>query len=536
MTSVLIADSVEEELRQTMKKHGIDFNYQPDISPEELLSAIPDYEGLIVRSRTQVTEEVLGRGKRLEIIGRPGVGTENIDVETATQNGIAVVYSPYANITSVAEQVVQSILGFYRPLSRFDHEVKEGRWPKGEIPIQQIEGKTIGILGYGNVGEVLAKRLENFGADIVYHDPYTTKHPPYPNVPLDELFLISDVVSVHTQGAEGIVTQELLESMPPGGIFVNTARPNVLEPGSLENALQRRNDLRAAIDVHSEEGPGYKLLSEFSERVILTPHVAGSSQEAQKQAAIDIGSQVVDYLDMGIASSFANQGLLRVSPDYYPHLRTAWHMANVASSQGWNGKQPAILQIQTDKELRQCRDDALKIASSIGSNRALGSKVNWLNPPDTGNVRFGGRELETPYGNSVEVTANIGDRKISATGSPDNGSTFLRHLQVYSGGTANTYSGISHPMDGVRAIFLYEDSPGALEVLSGMAASYGLNIVESSQRTSENRSSALSMFTLEGSPEYMLKFTNHLPDLNYLNVSPRGKKRRLTVHDAFVIQ
>ncbi len=528
MTSVLVADSVESELRQILEKSGIGVEYLPNISPEDLLAAVRDHEGLVVRSRTRVTKDVIDRGNKLKIIGRPGVDVDTIDVPSATGRGIAVINAPYANIYSVAEYVLAAIQHIYRPLEQLDASTKAGRWEKSSDS-RELRGRRVGIVGFGNVGEEVAKRLAGYGVEIVFHDPYTTKSPPYPHVPLDELFAGCDIVTVHTKGAKGIVTQNLLESMPEGAIFINAARHYVLENDALEAALRNRPDLRAAIDVYEVEKAGPKPLAEFGNRVLLTPHIAGSTKEAQTKAAIETGSQIVDYLRTGVAADFANEGITRFPHEVYPSLQTAWAMSYLVSQ--WNGKPPAAIEVVPSRGLRR-HAEALTRAAAIGHQRAGGKPSTWLRAEPYGNVVSGVREripVGGSYENFVTVTANPGhaEEEVSAVGSLNSeGVPTLRSLREYSGDESNIYH-VNRPMTGQLTLLLHEDAIGAAEVVFRKSRELGLNVLGTSHMVSGSERYALWVLQPKGGNYPNLK------DLKTLEITSPSGQRELKVYHAF---
>src|SRR6266480_2708830 len=257
---ILITDGLDRTAVEILRK-GNDVNMR-DLDGKGLLAAIPEYQALVVRSRTKVTKEVLFRGTRLKVVGRAGVGVDNIDVDEATVRKIVVVNAPTASTVSVAELAIGHMVSLLRHLPEADRSVKAGKWEKSKFEGRELFGKTLGLLGSGRIGAEVAKRAQAFGMPVIAHDPYLPKGAASAAgirlVDKDALFRDADVLSIHaalTPETRGLVGAPELAKMRPNAILVNCARGEIVDERALAEALRARKISGAAIDVFATEPP-----------------------------------------------------------------------------------------------------------------------------------------------------------------------------------------------------------------------------------------------------------------------------------------
>jgi D-3-phosphoglycerate dehydrogenase len=265
-----------------------------------LLAAAGSVDALVVRNQTDVNAELLAAVKQCKVIGRAGVGVDNIDVGAASKNGIVVTYAPEENALSVAELVIGMMLCMARKLPAADASVKQGRWERRQFYGTEIHGKTMGILGLGKIGCRVALRARAFGMNIIAHDPYLTPH--HLNVTetgaelvdLDTLLARSDVISVHlplTSETRHLLNESRLSTMKPTAFLINTSRGPVVDEEDLYKILKERRIGGAALDVREKEPPGDSPLHKL-DNILLTPHVAGVTHEAQEKVTDSVGEDV----------------------------------------------------------------------------------------------------------------------------------------------------------------------------------------------------------------------------------------------------
>jgi D-3-phosphoglycerate dehydrogenase len=297
---ILIVDGLDRTAIQILKKaHQVEVR---ELDPKGLLAAIPDVQALIVRSRTKVTKEVLARGTQLKVVGRAGVGVDNIDVDEATARKIVVVNAPTASTVSVAELAIGHMISLLRHLPEADQTVKAGKWEKGKLEGRELFGKTLGLLGSGRIGAEVAKRGQAFGMRVIAHDPYlpatAAKQANIRLVEKGELFRDADVLSIHaalTPETRGLVGASELAKMRQTAILVNCARGEIVDEAALAEALRAGTISGAAIDVFEKEPPvGSPLLT--APHVVFTPHLGASTAEGQARAGAIVADQVLRVL------------------------------------------------------------------------------------------------------------------------------------------------------------------------------------------------------------------------------------------------
>src|SRR2546422_211714 len=297
---ILITDGLEPEAISTLRKtHEVDVQ---EVDPKGLLDVVAGYHALIVRSRTIVSKAVVTHAPNLKVVGRAGVGVDNIDVTEATARKIAVVNAPTASTISVAELAVGHMISLFRHLPEADRSVKEGRWEKKKLEGRELFEKTLGLVGSGRIGAEVAKRAQAFGMRVIAYDPYISR-PAAESLGIrlvekDVMFREADVLSIHaalTSETKGMVGAAELALMKREAVLVNCARGEVVQEAALADALRAKTIAGAAIDVFEREPPvGSPLLA--APNVVFTPHLGASTTEAQARA----GTLIADAPRCGV--------------------------------------------------------------------------------------------------------------------------------------------------------------------------------------------------------------------------------------------
>ncbi len=293
---VLVTDGIEKEaLVKLQSSHQVD---AIEMSPEDLLKNIEKYDALIVRGKTKVTAQVIEKGKNLKVVGRAGVGVDNVDIAAATKRKIAVVNAPTGSTVSVAELAIGHMLSLARKLPTADKSIKSGKWEKKAFMGTELSGKTLGLLGSGRIGTEVAKRAQAFGMKTIAFDPYLppaiAKQNKIDLVNKGSLFAESDFLSVHTAltpETKGMVGSQEFASMKKTAFLINCARGEVVQEKALAEALKSGKIAGAALDVFENEPPTGSPLLEL-ENVFMTPHIGASTHEAQLRAGMTIVEQV----------------------------------------------------------------------------------------------------------------------------------------------------------------------------------------------------------------------------------------------------
>ena len=299
---ILITDGLDET-GQSILRASAQVDDRNNISADDLLKAIPDYDGLIVRGRTKVTASVMEAASKLKVIGRAGVGVDNIDLEAAKKHNITVVNAPMSTSIAVAELTFGLMLALAREIPRADAGMKQGKWLKKELEGVELNGKTLGVIGYGRIGVEVGKRAAVFGMNVIAYDPLISedviKQRGAEPVSIQDLYAWSDFISLHlplTVQTRDMMGAQAFAEMKDGVRIVCAARGGIIDEAELVKALNSGKVAGAALDVFSVEPPG--LTEAVSHpRVIATPHVGAQTVEAQSRASEDIAAEVLSALE-----------------------------------------------------------------------------------------------------------------------------------------------------------------------------------------------------------------------------------------------
>ncbi|NJE05342.1 hydroxyacid dehydrogenase [Thermococcus sp. M36] len=300
---VLVAAPLHEKAIEVLKNAGFEVLYEEYPDEERLIGLVGDVDAIIVRSKPKVTRKVIEAAPKLKVIGRAGVGLDNIDLEAAKERGIKVVNSPGASSRSVAELVLALMFNVARKVAFADRKMREGVWAKKQCMGIELEGKTLGIVGFGRIGYQIAKIAKALGMNVLLYDPYPNeeraKEVGGKFVDLETLLKESDVVTLHVPLIEQtyhLINEERLKLMKPTAILINAARGAVVDTEALVKALKEGWIAGAGLDVFEEEPlPAGHPLTEL-DNVVLTPHIGASTVEAQMRAGVQVAEQIVEIL------------------------------------------------------------------------------------------------------------------------------------------------------------------------------------------------------------------------------------------------
>lgn len=324
--NILVSDSLSTRGIEILERAGFTVEVNTKLSKEELLQEIKRFEGLIVRSGTKVTSEIIDAADRLRIIGRAGSGLDNVDSEAATRRGIVVMNTPGGNTVTTAEHTIAMIVSMSRNVPQATASMKTGKWEKNKFMGVELYNKTLGLIGLGQIGAYVSKLAQGLSINVIGYDPFLAperaRKMGIEVVELVDLFRRSDIISVHTpltSETRSLVNATTIKEMKDGVMLVNCARGGIIDESDLFSALQSKKVWAAAFDVFEEEPikAGHPLLT--LDNFICTPHIGASTGEAQENVAIGIAEQLVDYLKRGIAKGAVN--IPWVSPEIHPALQ-----------------------------------------------------------------------------------------------------------------------------------------------------------------------------------------------------------------------
>ena len=338
MPKVLVTDPIAQDgLDLLAAAAEVDVRIHPD--PDELRKLIADCDALVVRSETKVTADVIEAGKKLQVIGRAGSGVDNIDLEAATLRGVVVVNAPLGNIISAAEHTIALMLALARRLADANSSLRAGRWERQSFLGVELRGRTLGLIGLGQVGSEVARRARGLEMRVIAHDPYIAPDRAQgigvELVSLDELLQQADFISLHvrlTPATQDAISDEQIAKMKPGVRIINTARGELIDEAALIRGLDSGKVAGAAIDVFREEPPGENPLLGH-DKIIVTPHLGALTEEAQERVAVDVAQEIVAVLSGAPARYAVNAPL--VSPETMevlgPYLDVAGRTASLAT-------------------------------------------------------------------------------------------------------------------------------------------------------------------------------------------------------------
>jgi D-3-phosphoglycerate dehydrogenase len=323
---VLVSDPLSSKGLEILgKAKDLTFDLKPGLSPEELKKIIPDYDGIIIRSETKLKGDIIEAGKRLKVIGRAGIGLDNVDLPAATKKGIVVMNTPQENAIAAAEHTIAMILSVSRKIPQATGSMKAGKWEKKRFMGVELYNKTLGLIGIGVIGTIVADRARGLKMKVIGYDPYLSKEVAEKKavdlVSLDELLARSDFISIHTpltDETRSLIDKKAFRKMKEGVILVNCARGGIVNEHDLYDAIKKGKVAGAALDVFEKEPAIGNPLVELEE-VISTPHLGAATEEAQENVAIAVAQQMVDFFTLGEARNAIN--MPAVSPDNLPFLR-----------------------------------------------------------------------------------------------------------------------------------------------------------------------------------------------------------------------
>jgi D-3-phosphoglycerate dehydrogenase / 2-oxoglutarate reductase len=503
---VLIADSISQRGVDELSRDGaIDVSVQTDLKPAALIELISDFDALIVRSQTKVNAEVINAGKRLRVIGRAGVGVDNVDVETATRRGIVVLNAPGGNTVSTAEHAFSLLLCVARKIPQADASVRDKQWDRKNLEGVELYNKTLGVIGMGRIGSELSRRAIAFGMRVIAYDPYlsiTRARSLQVELldELDDLLAASDFISVHTQltaETRHLLDAARLQKTKRGVRIINCARGGLIDEPALARALQDGHVAAAALDVFEEEPlPKDSLLRDVP-NLILTPHLGASTAEAQESVGIEIAQSVRAALLEGTIRNAVNMPNLdaKTLSIVGPHLRFGERLGRFLSQVA--PKRVETLNVNYSGKVNEVDTTAITRAVLKGFlQSAGGNEVNEVNAPAFAES-LGLKVTETrlsaagDYTDLLELSAAADGKTVSVGG-------------AFFGATPRIVSINSRPVEarphGIVLILENNDRPGMVGRIGTLLGDHGVNIATMSLSRNQAGGTALTVLNLDTAP------------------------------------
>jgi D-3-phosphoglycerate dehydrogenase len=505
---VLISDRVDPVCTDLLEEHGYTPNVQLGKSNDELKEHVASAVAWIVRSGTTVTDEMMEAAADLQVIGRAGVGVDNIDTDAATRRGLLVINAPDGNTISTAEHACAMTMALMREIPQAHSSLAGGKWERKSFMGAEVYGKTLGVVGVGKIGREVARRMASFEMDVLGHDPVLSEEMAerlgVELVSFDELCERSDVITVHTplnDSTRGLIDGSRLKQCKPGVRIVNCARGGIVDEEDLLEALANEQVGGAALDVYSEEPPPDALDDLISHpRVVATPHIAASTGEAQAKVARQITEQVIRALEDRPVSTPVNGMAIRMAgePEVQPYLRLADRLGQVAGQLEDGPLERATVRCHGETPHRYA--DVLAIAALKGVlSRWVDAPVNMINAPvlaDEHGVRLEEQRGSATGGglaNQIEVVLNGADgddeqRLVAGTLFAGDDPRLVR---------VDDYDGLEVRPEGRLLVYRNEDRPGMLASVGKILAEAGINIGALALGRREKGSTALTVVSVD---------------------------------------
>jgi len=338
MSKVLISDKLDPLAIEIFEKKGLEVDFKPGLSPEDLSNIIGDYDGLAVRSSTTVTPDLLAKAKSLKVIGRAGIGVDNIDVKAATDAGIIVMNTPFGNSITTAEHAIAMMFALARQIPQASISTHAGKWEKKKFMGTELFGKTLGVIGCGNIGGIVADRAIGLKMNVIAFDPFLTEERAVEigveKVELDTLFERADFITLHVPKNEhtiGIINAESIAKMKDGVRIINCARGGLIIEDDLKAALDSGKIAGAALDVFDVE-PAKDNPLFGHDNLVCTPHLGAATSEAQVNVALQVAEQMADYLNNGAITNALNMPSISAedAPRLKPYMKLAEQLGSFA--------------------------------------------------------------------------------------------------------------------------------------------------------------------------------------------------------------
>ena len=502
MPKVLIADKMSPSAMEVFKNRGVDVDVITGLSKDELIKIIPDYDGMAVRSSTRPDADIITAATNLKVIGRAGIGVDNIDIKAATDRGVVVMNTPFGNAITTAEHAIAMLFAAARQIPSASTRTQNGEWPKSDFKGTELFNKTLGLIGCGNIGSLVAERALGLKMKVIAFDPYLTEERAVKlgveKVELETLFQRADAITLHTplvESTKNIVSRKHLGMTKKGVIIVNCARGGLVDEEALKDALEAGHVRAAALDVFAVE-PAKENPLFGTPNFIATPHLGASTLEAQENVAVQVAEQMADYLLTGAVSNALNTP--SITAEEAPRLKPWVDLADkLGSLTGQLLRGPAKgLEITYKGSVTKLNTKPMSTAALAGLLKAAMPEVNMVSAPVLAKER--GINLTESYVDEAEraeslirLTVETEERKFAIVGTIYRGEP--RIVRIF---------GV--PMDAAFSEnMLYvrnEDRPGFVGKLGNLLGEANINIATFSMGRVEQGGDAVCLVSIDEAP------------------------------------
>jgi D-3-phosphoglycerate dehydrogenase len=479
MPKVLISDQMDPKAAQIFRAHGVEVDEKPGLSKEELKAIIGGYDGLAIRSATKVTADLLEAADRLKVVGRAGIGVDNVDIPAASAKGVVVMNTPFGNSITTAEHAIALMFALARELPAADVSTQAGKWEKNRFMGVELTSKTLGLIGAGNIGSIVAERALGLRMKVIAYDPFLTPERAMDlgveKVTLDELLARADFITLHTpltDQTRNILSRENLAKTRPGVRIINCARGGLIDEQALKEALESGHVAGAALDVFVEE-PAKQSPLFGTPGFIATPHLGASTTEAQVNVAIQVAEQISEFLMRGGVTNALNMPSLSAeeAPKLRPYMALAEKLGSLVGQ--LEGKRVAGISIEVEGAAAALNQKPITGAVLAGLMRVYSDTVNMVNAPylakERGlDVREVRHDREGDYHTLVRVTVATpdGERSVAGTLFANSAPRLVDMFGIR----------VEAELEGEMIYIVNEDAPGFIGRLGTALGEAGVNI------------------------------------------------------------
>ena len=501
MPKVLIADKLSPAAIAVFQERGIDFDNKPGMTKEELIACIGDYDGLAVRSATKVTKNVVAAAKKLKVVGRAGIGVDNVDIPAATAAGIIVMNTPFGNSITTAEHAIALMLALAREIPAANASTQEGKWEKNRFMGVEITGKVLGLIGAGNIGSVVADRARGLKMRVIAFDPYLSPERAVElgveKVELNDLLARADFITLHvpmTAETKNILSADAIARTKKGVRIVNCARGGLIDEFALKAALDNGHVAGAALDVYESE-PAKQNILFGSDRVVATPHLGASTTEAQENVAVQVAEQISDYLLTGAVTNALNMPSISAAEatKVRPWITLAEKLGSFAGQ--LTGTSLSAVEIIYEGTPTGLNTRAMTQAALTGLLSPILTGVNMVNAPVVAKERGikvseTRRDAQGIYEGFIKIVVSMGDttRRVAGT--------------VFSDGRPRLIQIKDIDLDAEFAAHMIyvvnEDKPGFIGTLGGLLGDARVNIANFTLGRSAPGQDAICLVEVDG--------------------------------------
>jgi D-3-phosphoglycerate dehydrogenase len=498
---VLISDKMDPKAAAIFRERGIEVDEKPGLSPDELKSIIGDYDGLAIRSATKVTKPILDAATNLKVVGRAGIGVDNVDIPTATARGVVVMNTPFGNSITTAEHAIALMFALARQLPQADASTQAGKWEKNRFMGVEVTGKTLGLIGAGNIGSIVATRALGLRMKVAAYDPFLTPERAVElgvnKVELDELLRRADFITLHTpltDQTRNILSRENIVRMKKGVRIINCARGGLIDEQALKEALDSGQVAGAALDVFETE-PAIASPLFGTANFISTPHLGASTSEAQVNVAIQVAEQMSDFLLLGGVTNAINMPSLSAeeAPRLRPYMALAENMGKLVGQ--ILGEDVRSVAVEVEGAAAALNQKPITGAVLAGLMGTYSQTVNMVNAPflakerglDVKEIRHD-REGDYHTLVAVEVDTANGKRRVAGTLFGNKAARLVELFGVE----------IEGELSGSMIYIVNTDTPGFIGKLGTALGEAGINIATFNLGRREALGEAVALVAVDG--------------------------------------